>query len=645
MRNRPILHCAVLIAVLAAAYGNSLGGSFHYDDFHSIVENPHIRTLDNAWEFFFDPNLFSGDPDKSMYRPALLLTYAANFWWGEYNVTGYHIVNLLIHVACALLIRAISVSVGASPIVSLASALVFGLHPLATEPVNYISSRSELMAAFGFMAAFWSYLRWRDSRSRTDDIPPLGWYVASLVVFTIGLLSKSVTVSLPLILLLYERTRNRDVPWRSLAVYHVGYWVLICCYLMAMSNMLGQALGDPVRSLDAQLWTQAKAAPFYGLLATMPVNLNVEHQFFESASMLEAVVAASLLLLVSVVVVGWRLLPQSGLLWAGWIVLSLAPTVLVPLNVLVNEHRLYLAMAGACLLAATACRRLPRAMATRWVLGLVLLCFGILSSIRNAVWDNELDLWKDAAERAPEMPRVHVHLGNALRETDLSGASKSYRKALRIDRHHRAARTNLGNLYIEAATIAQDSSIAIRYYESAAAEYEKVLREDPEYAEALNNLGSAYMLLGRTDESMRVLRRSVEAHPNFADAFFNIGQLYVRLAYPRGAAEAFERSLELKRHPETYSELAKIYAIQDRLDEAASAYREAVRFDPENVEYLNNLGEVLGVWGQRAASGGDFAIAHSLRLEAQASFSRVDLLSPGYGRSKEWLSQLQELLR
>ena len=94
--------------MVAIAYGNSLNGSFHYDDFHSLVTNPHVRSLSNIPDFFVDPGLFSSDSDKAMYRPVLLLSYALNYGLGEYEVRGYHVFNTIIHFVCSLLVWTIA---------------------------------------------------------------------------------------------------------------------------------------------------------------------------------------------------------------------------------------------------------------------------------------------------------------------------------------------------------------------------------------------------------------------------------------------------------------------------------------------------------------------------------------------------------
>jgi 4-amino-4-deoxy-L-arabinose transferase-like glycosyltransferase len=182
-----------LIFLLGAVYLNALGGGFHYDDFHSIVNNPHIREWANTIRFFVDPDTFSGDSDKAMYRPILLLSYALNYTLGGYEPFGYLLINVLIHLGASLLVWRVGLQAGLSASSALAAGVLFAAHPLASEPVNYISSRSESLAGLFYLAAF--LLLGRDTR--------LGLW-AGLVCYILGLLTKSVVITLPVVLLLYE---------------------------------------------------------------------------------------------------------------------------------------------------------------------------------------------------------------------------------------------------------------------------------------------------------------------------------------------------------------------------------------------------------------------------------------------------------
>ena len=122
-----------IAAVCGLLYANALSGSFHYDDFHSIVDNPHLRSLANVPAFFADPDMFSGDPEKSMYRPLLLLTYAFNYAVGGYEPWGYLLVNLLLHVLVSVLVALLAERMLVSARAGWVAGMLFAVHPLATE--------------------------------------------------------------------------------------------------------------------------------------------------------------------------------------------------------------------------------------------------------------------------------------------------------------------------------------------------------------------------------------------------------------------------------------------------------------------------------------------------------------------------------
>jgi hypothetical protein len=256
---------AALGGVLLAAYWNSLEGSFHYDDFHSILHNPHIRDLGNLPAFFLDPTRFSVDVDKAMYRPLLLVSYALNYAWGRYDETGYHLVSLLLHYGCVHLVWRIAGIAGCGPRAAVFAALLFALHPLASEPVNYISSRSELLGSLLFLAAFrWFLLDTARHRA------------VGVALFAMGLLSKEMVITLPLLLWLYQswmagaaapRLRQHLAMWLVAAVYLAGLLLsgaLSRSMAVIEASRLSQVSVASVAGIvGEQLWTQIKAAVFY----------------------------------------------------------------------------------------------------------------------------------------------------------------------------------------------------------------------------------------------------------------------------------------------------------------------------------------------------------------------------------------------
>ena len=632
--NQPVnkLHAAILVVGVLLVYGNSLEGSFHYDDFHSITWNPHIRDLRNIPAFFAQPQLFSVDPEKGMYRPVLLTTYALNYAVGEYEVGGYHLVNLLLHLVCVLLVWIIGSRVGCGERGALLAGLLFAVHPLASEPVNYISSRSESLAACFFLGGFVLFI----AGSRRQ-------FGGALLCFAAGLLTKSVVIALLPLLALYE-WQVSGKPFRMSR--HLPLWGIGAAYLAIIvgNRFLGNSLAAAPRGWGEQLWTQCKGLIYYFKLLSMPVGLNVEHQFFTSANPFQAPVLSSIFLLLSLAFFGSRLISRRSFFWLVWAVVTLMPATLVPLNVLVNEHRLYLPLAGLALLVGQNWKRLEETVRVPQVMLVLVLALGVLAFQRNRIWGDELSLWKDAAVRSPEMPRVHVHLGNALRERgERVEARDEYQAALRLEPEHRAARTNLGNLFYEAG--GREPERAGEYWKKAAREYEQVLAVDPEYQEALNNLGSVYMMLGKLGDAERIYRRTVKRHPNFVDAHFNLGLVIARQERYGEAIGHFQRALELSADAETYFELGNAQVRTGELAGAADAYRRASRLQREDVRFLNNLAEVLLVLGEQRMQAGDRDGGMAMWQEAREQLRAVIELSPNYGQAAIKLKILETRLR
>ncbi|MSR84369.1 MAG: hypothetical protein EXS58_15845 [Candidatus Latescibacteria bacterium] len=151
---------ATVLVFLAASglYLNTWGHGFHYDDFHSLVNNPHIRTLAEVPAFFRDPTLFSANPESAMYRPLLLVSYALNYAVGGLQPAGYHLANALLHGINAGLVHRLLLALGQGGL-ALPAAFIFGLSPVNSEAVNYVSSRSELLMASFFLLACLAHLR------------------------------------------------------------------------------------------------------------------------------------------------------------------------------------------------------------------------------------------------------------------------------------------------------------------------------------------------------------------------------------------------------------------------------------------------------------------------------------------------------
>jgi Flp pilus assembly protein TadD len=517
------------LTILVLAHASGLDNGFHYDDGHSILRNPHIRSLDNLPTFFTNPHTFSENPDYAMYRPLVLVAHALNYAWSEYRPWGYQLLNLFFHILASLLVFALLRQLRLPPSAALLGALLFGLHPAQTENINYISSRSESMAALFYLGAFFCYLR----AFPASTAPSWSWYGLSLLSFGLGLLCKAIALTLPLTLLFYAFLHNQQARVYKL---HLPYWLLGGVYLLLYHNLAAQGFerSGQVRDLTTQLATQSKAFVHYLKLAFVPTTLNVHQQFFTSSSFLEPAALLGLLAGCSVIGLIYFLRCRARLLafGLGWFLLILLPTFLVPLHILVNDHRLYLALFGLALVLG----QLAKYLKPRWALYLVCLVAGMLSFQRHAVWKNELTLWQDAVIRAPLMPEAHYNLGYAHHQAgDMARARQAYEQAVHLSPAYARAQTNLGAIYRQEGQTQQ----AIQAFQSA-------LQAAPETVEALNNLGLIYTAQKHFDEAIALFQQALRLQPELAEVWMNLGLAYRDQGQREQAVQALSRAIQLK---------------------------------------------------------------------------------------------------
>lgn len=562
------------------AYHNSLGNSFHYDDLHSLVDNPHVRSLGNTLRFFYDPGTFSAMPQARMYRPVLLVTYALNYAVGEYEPFGYHLINLVLHLVNAWLVWLLAHALLNQRQGALLAALLFAVHPVLSEPVNYISSRSSLLATFFFILAFLVLIQ-------ASVRGPSRRHYALMAAFCLaGLGSKSIAITFAAVGAAYLTIcRPRFKAWTLLIVPSLAS----LAYVVGTREIVGKALGQPTRPLAEQWATQVKAYVFYAWTSVMPVQLSVEPQFSVSGFGDSHVAIAGLALLsLAVVTLSLRRRSSPIALAAAWSVLTLLPSSLVPLHVLVNEHRLYLPMAGGCIgvaAAVSAGMRLPQ----RGKMALLALAlFTALTIQRNRAWTSEESVWGDAVEKGPLMARPQINLGKEyVTQGKYQEAIDASRRALAIDPSLERAHFNIGTAYLH-----QEET------EQAIASFHRALEINPDLIEARINLGSALKEQGLYVEAVSILRKALSI-ADLSQIRHNLGSTFLKHGSYDSAEVHFRAALEIDPSSrETWEGLAKVLRVDGRLQSAIDVLTEALQRWPRDVEFLLMVGDMWAAVGR-----------------------------------------------
>jgi len=556
----------LLVAAGVLVFANGLNGPFLYDD-ASIQEDRDIRQLLPPWR-----TIGASKDSAAAGRPMVHYSLALNYAVGGLEVRGYRVLNIAVHLTCMLILFGVvrrtlertGCPPGASPHgIAGAVALLWLLHPLQTECVNYISQRSESIMGLFCLLTLYASIRALGPEGRW-------WTVGAILFCAMGMASKETMVVIPLLVPLYDLAYvNGD--WRDLlrarGLLYGGLastWLVLALLMAAgpRSASVGFSLGT-----NAVGWAmnQCVVVLDYLRLVVWPHPLVFDYGYPQALSFAQVAPRALLLgALVAGAVIALVRRPHIGFP-AAWVFILLAPTsTVVPIITEVGaERRMYLPLAGAMVLAVvlglSLIERVVRSDARRWV-GITLLLALAVSSAgttasRNRDYASAISIWSTAVDARPENHRAHGNLGKALQKHgDLHDAVTHYRRAL-----------------------------AIR----------------PDYSEALNNLGGALLKLGRPDEAVEYFRRAVEAKPDYTNAHYNLATVLQSERRLDEAVLHYREALRLMPdHARTHNNLGTALGSLGRLEQAAEHFREALRLDPDYDEARKNLALAL----ERAAT-------------------------------------------
>lgn len=449
----------VAAAVMVATYTGAWYGDFQFDDFHSILENPHLERWQN----------FIGHLDH-MVRPVLYASFFTDRSLYGASPTGYHVLNLLFHLGSGFLIYRILVRAVGEELryVPFWTALLFLIHPITTETVTYISGRATGLMGFLYLLALAFYIE--ATASQRERVPSRMYLFGALLSFVLALGSKETAMTLPFALPLWDilvRRLDRAEFRQRFFSCHLPFWsVLFAVAAWAWWHPRYSALVQ--FSFDSRLfWDNLLSelhAGMYSLwLLVAPWQQSFDHDLPLLRSWTEWPVQVDLLLFAGMMAVMWLAIRRLPLVSFGlaWYWLQLSPMMLIPRNDLLSERNLYLASFGIVLVCVVllshfvhvvteACTRpawLPPAASV--VAVAVVLTFCLATVQRNTLYRDPFLLWSDAVNKAPQKARPHNNLGHIYAERgDWEEAIVHFRMAAQLDPEYRVAQDNLRDAYL-----------------------------------------------------------------------------------------------------------------------------------------------------------------------------------------------------
>lgn len=584
------VHYILLIVVCLLAYANTFRVPLQYDDVDRMIKRPFVQDV----RLFFDPagrERFANEHDFRR-RQVGYLTFALNYRLHDSDVVGYHIVNLVIHAANALLVYMLVVLsfrtpnmqglslLNRAPTIAFFSALLFASHPIQTEAVTYIVQRLTSLATFFYLLSLVAYIKWRLMQGQVKgkggveeqagvekdghakfSASTYGWYFLSLVSAVLAMKTKEISFTLPVIITLYEMMFFRGkVGSRVLGIIPLLLTMFIIpVSVVGTTKPLGELMSDAGGMFRAHsmlsrweyLATEMPVIVTYMRLLFWPAGQSLDYDYPLYHSFFDPAVFLSFLILSAIAGIGIYCLYHSRALLQDsqhspspvshhllrlvafgifWFFITLTvESSVVPIADVISEHRLYLPSTGFILACTSA------------------LFFG--------------------AEKL---------------EARWKGAEKTLISLLAA-----------ASLVLVGLTFARNM-----VWQTEVSLWEDVIQKSPMKARGYNGLGLAYFDMRQYDRAIAQFGRAVVLYPSYGVAFNNLGSAFYQKGLYDRAIEAQTRAIALEPdNPVFYFGRGVSLAARGDYDGAIGDYTKAIAIDPGYADAYNNLGFVFHLKG------------------------------------------------
>jgi protein O-mannosyl-transferase len=628
---RQLGQAAILIALIFAAYFPVLRNGFIWDDDRYIEQNIQLRTPAGLKKIWLEP--LKAEPQ---YYPLTHTTLWIEYQlWGQKSL-GYHLDNLLLHTASAILLWRLLLRLKIPG--SFIAALIFAIHPIQVESVAWATERKNVLSGLLYLLALWTYLhtKWGRKIWTENNTQKIGaiWYIFTLLFFIAALLSKSVTSTLPAAILLLTW-------WRTGKIRLADIYPLIPMFIaaIAMGSLTGWmekhivgAIGpdfDFLTPID-RICIAGKAIWFYLAKIVLPTNLTFIYPHWEINPTqhpqqllypIAAMIAVGGLCLLArqplLAAAAPRRVSRAPLTAALFFIGTLTPALgfinVFPMRYsYVADHFQYLACIGpitfiVALLTHPRTRPYARTIA---IIAIPILC--IETNLRARVYFDRKTVWADTLAKNPNSPMAHNNYAVQLMQAgQLEAAKSQFHIAMEI-RHDAADWVGLGQCFYIEGNFAAARDMYLKALAATPDSPEPVfqhLRAGKQF-----QLGTAYQGLAQQAKGSDIARhyrlqaiqayqRAIDLFPEYEDPRTNLAVLLIE---ENRIPEAIDQcQIVLAQDPDSVSahkNLGSAFYAQGRLDKALSEYQQVLKIDPENPDAMASAGAILAQQGHLNAA-------------------------------------------
>lgn len=561
MRRTTILGGVVLAALYFFAWSNHFNNGFHFDDDHAIVANAFVRSLSNIPAFFTDPATTTELPENRAWRPLVTLTVAIDYALGKGYVPFWFQLSTFLWFTAQLILmawlfrtilRRIGIEDQSAMRIAGFAAVLYGVHPVMAETVNYVIQRAEVLSTIGVVAGLAMYA----------GLPNHRRYGLYLVPVGISFLAKAPAMVFPALLVIYIALFEEELPkgrFGRAFRKSLPSVLLTVAFLGLTSAMTPKTFTPGGSSFSSYVFTQFYVTFRYFTSFFLPFRLSADTdlQPISDPFTLEVFGGTVFLALLVWMTIAASRSKQTRPIAFGlsWFLVALLPTALFPLAEVENDHRMFFPFVGLSFAVvwsvALLLRRVAFSSRTRVMLATILACLLLLLALgtrrRNEVWSSEESLWYDVTVKSPRN-------GRGLMNYALTQLSQGkYPRTL---------------TYLERAE-----------------------EFTPYYDRLQINFGVTYGAMGKQQEADVHFRRAIELAPQHSDPHFFYGRWLQAVNRLPEAIEQLKSAIALNPvQLEARTVLLSCYERAGRVDELKALAADTARFAPDDPvvrRYLN----------------------------------------------------------
>lgn len=576
----------------------------NWDDDVNIYENENVVR--------FDLNGIFTDHVIGNYNPLTTLTFALEYQMAGENPFLYHVNNLILHVLCTLLVFLLIRKLGLSFLVAFLGALLFGIHPMRVESVVWVTERKDVLFGAFFLLSLIFYTDYLEKKKSL-------FFILSMGVFVLSLLSKIQAVALAPTLLLIDYWYNRKIN-RKLILEKIPFFLLALAtglagiWFLRQQGSLDTGTSFP---LVQRLFIGSYSFVVYVIKSLVPWEMSALYPYPHKISAAFYLSMIPALAVVAVPIFKFKLNKTLtfGILFFLFNIAFLLQVVGAGQGFLADRFT-YIPYIGLFLILAktveSAMEKIPQRKP--FIYSVIIVYLVLLTGVtfnRMKVWQNSETLWTDVIEKYPNTPLPYNNLGHYLRrQNQPERALANYNKAISIEPGKAQPYNNRGRIYFDRGEM-----------DKALADYNKCIELEPNHVNALANRGAAFGMKQEWENALKDLNKALELEPFHSNALSNRAFVWFQMQEYEKSIEDFSKYLTVEPNDaDVINTIGLCWFRLKNYNKALEEFNRSIRLDASKGAYFLNRSLVFNATGDKANALSDAELAMQLGFQVNNDY-------------------------